>query len=173
MNTESGGNPTIVNKWDSNWKAGHPSVGLMQVIQGTFDAFAGPFRNIGPFLYGVSTNPLANIFAGLNYAVHTYPDWTAVLGHGHGYDRGGWLKPGWALNMTRGREAVLTPDQSSAFVGLAEYARQLKNSAGSRAAGLMRDVHIQLPEGATVARALSDLTFKLSTLTQEAGVMTP
>src|SRR5258707_7104910 len=32
MNQESGGNPYAVNRWDSNWAAGTPSVGLMQVI---------------------------------------------------------------------------------------------------------------------------------------------
>ncbi|MGH3693234.1 MAG: hypothetical protein ACRDRX_04410 [Pseudonocardiaceae bacterium] len=32
MMQESGGNPTVVNKWDSNWQKGTPSVGLMQVI---------------------------------------------------------------------------------------------------------------------------------------------
>ncbi len=89
MQTESGGNPLAVNKTDSNWLAGHPSVGLMQVIAGTFGAYAGPFRNTGPFEYGVSVDPLANIFAGLNYAVHRYgPAWPRVLGQGHGYDSG-------------------------------------------------------------------------------------
>jgi SLT domain-containing protein len=98
MNTESGGNALAVNRWDSNWFAGHPSVGLMQVIAGTFRAFAGPFRNTGPFEYGVSVNPLANIYAGLNYAIHRYGTaWTSVLGQGHGYDRGGFLRPGWNL----------------------------------------------------------------------------
>jgi hypothetical protein len=89
MQTESTGNPTIVNKWDSNWLAGHPSVGLMQVIQGTFDAYAGPYRNTGPFEYGVSTNPQANIYAGLNYARSRYGDGLGYLGEGHGYARGG------------------------------------------------------------------------------------
>jgi len=89
MTTESGGNPTAVNRWDSNWLAGHPSVGLMQLIRGTFAAYAGPYRNIGPFEYGVSVNPLANIYAGLNYAIHRYGGgWTRVLGQGHGYARG-------------------------------------------------------------------------------------
>ena len=54
---------------------------------------------------------------------------------------------------------------------VAEAARQFRRGRGE--GGIMRDVHIMLPEGATVARALSDLTFKLNTLTQEAGVMTP
>jgi len=103
MQTESGGNPTVVNRTDSNWLAGHPSVGLMQVIAGTFASYAGRYRNTGPFEYGVSVNPLANIFAGLNYAVHRYgAGWTRVLGQGHGYDSGGWLMPGWNPPMYNG-----------------------------------------------------------------------
>jgi SLT domain-containing protein len=91
MATESGGRVNAVNLTDSNAKAGHPSTGLMQVIAGTFDAFAGPFRNTGPFQNGVSINPLANIYAGLDYAVHEYgmQNLASVLGHGHGYSGGG------------------------------------------------------------------------------------
>lgn len=88
MNQESGGNPNIVNKWDSNWQAGHPSVGLMQVIAGTFKAYAGKYRSRGPFSYGVSVDPLANIFAGLNYAIHRYGSLSALNRPG-GYALGG------------------------------------------------------------------------------------
>lgn len=88
INMESGGNPTIVNRWDSNWIAGTPSVGLMQVIGPTFAAYAGPFRRTGPFLYGVSTSPLANIYAGLNYAIHRYGSLSVMTRPG-GYGRGG------------------------------------------------------------------------------------
>jgi SLT domain-containing protein len=93
MTTESNGVANAVNHWDSNAKAGHPSTGLMQVIAGTFAEYAGPFRNIGPFENGVSINPLANIYAGLNYAVHAYGlnNLSSVLGHGHGYSAGGVL----------------------------------------------------------------------------------
>lgn len=89
MSRESGGNPRIVNRWDSNWLAGHPSVGLMQVIRGTFGAYAGRFRNTGPFLYGVSTNPLANTYAGLNYAKHRYPSIGYAMNKPGGYAKGG------------------------------------------------------------------------------------
>jgi SLT domain-containing protein len=108
MQTESGGNPLIVNKWDSNWAAGTPSVGLMQVIGPTFAEWAGPFRNVGPFEYGTSVNPLANIYAGLNYAIHRYgAAWTRVLGQGHGYAFGtASAVPGWALVGERGPELV-------------------------------------------------------------------
>lgn len=66
MNQESGGNPNVVNNWDSNAKAGHPSQGLMQTIPSTFNANAGPYAGRGIF------DPYANIYAGLNYAGRRY-----------------------------------------------------------------------------------------------------
>lgn len=63
---ESSGNPNAINLWDSNAAAGTPSIGLLQVIQPTFDAYHVP---------GTSTNiydPVANITAACNYAYHVY-----------------------------------------------------------------------------------------------------
>lgn len=37
INQESGGSETVTNNWDSNARAGHPSTGLLQYIQPTFD----------------------------------------------------------------------------------------------------------------------------------------
>lgn len=88
MNQESGGNPTIVNKWDSNWKAGHPSVGLMQVIGPTFRAYAGKMKNTGPFLYGTSVNPVANIYASMRYALAAYGSLSRAYGRKGGYRNG-------------------------------------------------------------------------------------
>lgn len=75
---ESGGNWSAVNRWDSNWLAGHPSVGGAQVIAGTFARYAGAYRNVGPFLYGVSINPFANSYAGARYAISRYGSMAAV-----------------------------------------------------------------------------------------------
>jgi hypothetical protein len=84
MQTESGGNAKAINLWDSNAKAGTPSMGLMQVIQPTFDAFAGPFAGLGIW------NPFANIYAAVAYAIARYGrNFSGVLGHGHGYAAGG------------------------------------------------------------------------------------
>ena len=88
MNQESGGNPNIVNRWDSNWKAGHPSVGLMQVIGPTFRSYAGKLKNTGPFLYGVSVNPLANVYASMRYALSRYGSLTSAYGRAGGYRNG-------------------------------------------------------------------------------------
>lgn len=63
---ESGGNPNAINLTDSNAKRGDPSRGLMQTIGSTFRAYAGQFLPRGIF------DPLANIFAGLNYGIHRY-----------------------------------------------------------------------------------------------------
>jgi len=63
---ESGGDPTAINLWDSNAKNGTPSKGLIQVIQPTFDYYRS--NQLPDDLY----NPAANLYAGLNYAVHTY-----------------------------------------------------------------------------------------------------
>lgn len=62
---ESGGNPRAINNWDSNAAAGTPSIGLMQTIQPTFNAYALPgHRNI--------YDPVDNIIAGLRYALSRY-----------------------------------------------------------------------------------------------------
>ncbi|MGW1260090.1 transglycosylase SLT domain-containing protein [Streptomyces sp. NPDC002513] len=124
MNQESGGNPTIVNKWDSNWTAGHPSVGLMQVIGPTFRAYAGKMRNVGPFLYGVSTDPLANIYASMRYAMAAYGSLPAAYNRSGGYalggrvtptlyDEGGYIPPGMSVvaNGTGRPEPVMTASQ--------------------------------------------------------------
>ncbi|HEX5595923.1 MAG TPA: peptidoglycan DD-metalloendopeptidase family protein [Micromonosporaceae bacterium] len=89
MNQESGGNPRAVNLWDSNARAGHPSVGLMQVIRGTFDAYAGKYRKTGPFMYGVSVDPMANIYASMRYALARYGSLSRAYNRPGGYARGG------------------------------------------------------------------------------------
>lgn len=62
---ESGGNPNATNNWDSNAAAGTPSMGLMQTIQPTFNAYALPGHH-------QILNPIDNLLAGLNYAEHRY-----------------------------------------------------------------------------------------------------
>jgi Transglycosylase SLT domain len=62
---ESGGNPTAVNRWDSNWLEGHPSKGLMQCIDSTFDEYRLPGHDD-------IFNPVDNIIAGVRYAISRY-----------------------------------------------------------------------------------------------------
>ncbi|MFF6991931.1 transglycosylase SLT domain-containing protein [Streptomyces sp. NPDC010273] len=63
---ESSGNPSAINGWDVNAVNGTPSIGLLQVIQPTFNAY---------HVSGTSTNiydPVANITAAANYAANRY-----------------------------------------------------------------------------------------------------
>lgn len=110
MNQESGGNPRAINNWDSNAAKGTPSMGLMQTIGPTFNAYAGPFRGRGIW------DPLANIYAGLNYAVNRYGSLQYAMDKPGGYKNGGWLKPGQiGVNETSKPEAVFTQDQLKAL----------------------------------------------------------
>jgi hypothetical protein len=103
IQTESGGNLRAVNLTDSNAQAGHPSVGLLQLIPGTFHAYAGPYVNTPPLVnFGggtVSENAMAQIYAGIHYAAARYGGaaMASVIGHGHGYDQGGYLPTGLSL----------------------------------------------------------------------------
>ncbi|MDG9701658.1 peptidoglycan DD-metalloendopeptidase family protein [Streptomyces sp. DH37] len=112
MNQESGGDPRAVNRWDINWQRGHPSVGLMQVIRPTFERHAGQFRGKGPKMYGVSVDPLANIYSSMRYALAQYGGLARAYDRPGGYDSGGWLMPGQlGFNGLSQPEAVLTPQQ--------------------------------------------------------------
>jgi phage-related protein len=111
---ESGWNPNAINLWDSNAQAGHPSQGLMQTIPTTFAAYALPGL-------GGITNPLANLVAGIRYAISTYGSLGNVPGvrgvndgSGYvGYDNGGFLPPGvtTVCNGTGSPEPVFTSAQ--------------------------------------------------------------
>lgn len=121
MNQESGGNPNAINNWDSNAAAGIPSQGLMQTIPPTFSAYAGPYAGRG------ITDPLANVYAGCNYAIHRYGSLAGMNrpgGYKDGgiipelrptlYDTGGVLNPGYTLvvNKTGRPELVLNAQQT-------------------------------------------------------------
>jgi WXG100 family type VII secretion target len=80
---ESGGNPHAINTWDSNAAAGHPSKGLMQTIDPTFDRWSLPGHKD---VY----NPVDNIIAAVRYAIERYGSVSGVPGvrgtkNGSGY----------------------------------------------------------------------------------------
>lgn len=63
---ESGGNPNAVNRTDINAILGHPSIGLMQTIGPTFEAYRDP--RLPDNIY----DPVANIVAGIRYILARY-----------------------------------------------------------------------------------------------------
>jgi SLT domain-containing protein len=115
---ESGGKPRAINTWDINAKRGTPSMGLMQTIGPTFSAYRNPGLPNDPY------DPIANIVAGINYIKARYGSvfnvQQAVGTTPKGYRGGGWLYPGQlAYNETDRPEAVLSGDQSAAFLRMA------------------------------------------------------
>ncbi|MCX5144624.1 peptidoglycan DD-metalloendopeptidase family protein [Streptomyces sp. NBC_00338] len=105
MNQESGGNPRAVNRNDINWINGTPSVGLMQVIEPTFNAYAGKYRKTGPKMYGVSVDPMANIYASMRYALSRYGSLSAAYSRIGGYATGGIIGGGVQIHTGLPRSA--------------------------------------------------------------------
>jgi SLT domain-containing protein/phage-related tail protein len=80
---ESTFNPHAINLWDSNAKAGHPSKGLFQTIDSTFNKYK--LSGLGDIW-----NPIANAVAAIRYMVSRYGDISNVpglrnLSGGNGY----------------------------------------------------------------------------------------
>jgi hypothetical protein len=84
--SESGGNPHAINLWDSNAAAGHPSKGLLQTIDSTFNAY----KMKG---YGNIWNPIDNAIAAIRYMYAAYGH---IVSTGSGYEEGG------IVGMSRG-----------------------------------------------------------------------
>ncbi|HZS39443.1 MAG TPA: peptidoglycan-binding protein [Polyangia bacterium] len=70
---ESGGDPRAENLWDANARAGHPSIGIMQVIGPTFAEWHAPEHTD-------IWNPVDNIIAGVRYAIERYGSLAKVPG---------------------------------------------------------------------------------------------
>ncbi|NEB01281.1 transglycosylase SLT domain-containing protein [Streptomyces sp. SID13726] len=63
---ESSGNPNAINGWDINAINGTPSIGLLQIIKPTFNAYHVSGTAWSQY------DPVANITASANYAYHRY-----------------------------------------------------------------------------------------------------
>ncbi|MFD4763736.1 transglycosylase SLT domain-containing protein [Streptomyces sp. NPDC058439] len=63
---ESSGNPNAINGWDINARNGVPSIGLLQIIKPTFDAYHVPGTAFSQY------DPVANLTAAANYAADRY-----------------------------------------------------------------------------------------------------
>jgi hypothetical protein len=153
IQTESGGNLRAVNLTDSNAQAGHPSVGLLQLIPGTFAAFAGPYLHTPPLVnFGggfVSLDPMAQIYAGIHYALARYDgSMAAVIGHGHGYHDGGPItEPIFGIGPSGTRysfeagESVLSAGAGDQIVALLmAILAELRMAPGKTAAGVTKGV---------------------------------
>ncbi|MFJ5644033.1 phage tail tape measure protein [Streptomyces sp. NPDC093223] len=126
---ESGGNPNAINLWDSNARAGHPSQGLMQTIPSTFAAYAGPFKSRG------ITDPMASIYAGVNYAMHRYGgNWIDVMTRPGGYAKGGYAQFG---------ETAWVGEKGAELMQVTKQGTRIFNHADSMA--MAKQAGIKLP----------------------------
>jgi len=141
INSESGGNANAINLTDSNAVAGHPSRGLMQTIPGTFEAYRSQA------LVDNIVDPLANIYAGINYALRNYGPGMLAAGGRHssgggylGYDAGGILPHGGAGWNTSGRpERVLTGHQTDLWERITVA---MERGGGRQGSPLVGTVHV-------------------------------
>lgn len=127
IQSESGGNPNIIQQVQDVNSGGNEAVGLLQVIPGTF----ARWRN--PALPNDRSDPDANISAALRYYRAKWgEDLGAMWGQGHGYDQGGWLPHGgFGWNMSGKPEPVFTNDQWVTMSGLLQQLAKLAPGVSS------------------------------------------
>jgi hypothetical protein len=109
--SESGGNPTIVNTYDINAQEGHPSMGLLQFIQPTFDeyAIAGHKNILNPVDQVIADARPGGYIDSAYGGIGNVPGLKSLAGGGAyvGYANGGHPRAGSvAMVGERGRELV-------------------------------------------------------------------
>ena len=94
---ESGGDPNVQNNWDSNARAGTPSIGLMQTIQPTFDTYKHAGHNN-------IRNGYDNLLAAINYIKHRYGTTDAAFNRvaAYGYANGGLVHKNGVYELAEG-----------------------------------------------------------------------
>ena len=94
---ESGGDPNAQNNWDINAKMGDPSIGLMQTISRTFNAYKHPGHNN-------IRNGYDNLLAAINYIKHRYGTSDGAFNYvaTHGYANGGLVHKNGVYELAEG-----------------------------------------------------------------------
>lgn len=94
---ESNGNPNAQNNWDINALRGHPSIGLMQTIGPTFEAYKHAGHNN-------IRNGYDNLLAAINYIKHRYGTSDAAFNRvaSYGYANGGLVHKNGVYELAEG-----------------------------------------------------------------------
>lgn len=141
---ESNGDPNAINNWDSNAMAGHPSIGLMQTIGPTFEAYKHAGHNN-------IRNGYDNLLAAINYIKHRYGTSDAAFNRvaAYGYANGGLVSKNGVYELAEGNmpEYVIPTD-----IAKRGRAWQLLSEAVSRFAGEAPDDRSQSASDASIAK---------------------
>lgn len=167
---ESSWNANIVNTWDSNAKAGHPSGGLTQTIIGTFES------NRNHSLPDNMFDPVANIAASINYIRHTYGDISRVQQANpnlpkKGYDNGGALEPGWSsvYNGTGKPENVRTAGAEDALM---TAVKELTAAVANQQGGGMMTAKLFAHDGTFMGMVSGQVKQTVTGITRQFGPLT-
>lgn len=141
---ESNGDPNAQNNWDSNALAGHPSIGLMQTIGPTFEAYKHAGHNN-------IRNGYDNLLAAINYIKHRYGTSDAAFNRvaAYGYRNGGLVANHGIYELAEENkpEYVIPTD-----VAKRGRAWQLLSEAVARFAGEAPDDHSSNASDASIAK---------------------
>ncbi|GJI52825.1 C40 family peptidase [Lactiplantibacillus plantarum] len=126
---ESNGDPTVVNNWDSNAKMGIPSMGLVQTIRPTFEAYKFPGHNN-------ILNGYDDLLAGIHYMKAKYgsgPSAFARVSGPEGYENGGIINTNQLIEVAEHNkpEMVLPLTNKSRANQLIAQASQVVNGNNS------------------------------------------
>ncbi|WP_195604408.1 phage tail tape measure protein [Clostridium tyrobutyricum] len=163
--SESGGNPLSINLWDSNAAAGHPSKGLMQTIDSTFNQYA--IQGLGDIW-----NPIANAVAAIRYMIARYgsilnvPGIKSMAGGGSyvGYASGTTnAVAGWRIVGENGPELEYSPTGGETILNNSDTMAMLSSSSTSNAG---RDLGSNLIAGisAGINESKDGLQYTLDTI---------
>ncbi|WP_156672649.1 transglycosylase SLT domain-containing protein [Streptococcus lutetiensis] len=141
---ESNGDPNAINNWDSNAMAGHPSIGLMQTIGPTFEAYKHAGHNN-------IRNGYDNLLAAINYIKHHYGTSDAAFNRvaAYGYRNGGLVSNHGVYELAEENkpEYVIPTD-----IAKRGRAWQLLSEAVARFAGEAPDDRNQSASDASIAK---------------------
>ena len=155
---ESNGDPNAINNWDSNAMAGHPSIGLMQTIGPTFEAYKHAGHNN-------IRNGYDNLLAAINYIKHRYGTSDAAFNRvaAYGYRNGGLVANHGIYELAEENkpEYVIPTD-----VAKRGRAWQLLSEAVARFAGEAPDERSSSASDASIAKLEAKFDTVIGLLTQ-------
>ncbi|WPP08518.1 phage tail tape measure protein [Pediococcus inopinatus] len=140
ISRESGGNPKAINNWDSNARAGHPSKGLVQTIEQTFNG--NKFKGHDHIYNGYD-----DLLAGIRYMKRAYGSGASAFARvsgSKGYANGGFSSTAKLANISEGNslESIIPlskPSRAWELIGKSSAYLNKKNNSHTPSANTSED----------------------------------